>query len=213
MPSIDYSPRTLVMLLALATAWFATDSGSLLAEEPALRLFGPTHDSPPVSPTRISTAWVSDRADSPTSAEELALPSPVKLPQPPRCFVAAPMASLTVDASLPAGLLPQDVATPYTATPKGDKRQYGHWSPTDPHWSATCQHHRPLYFEEANAERYGYTPSYCLQPLISAGHFFLTVPALPYKMAVDCPRDCVYTLGHSRPGSCGPWRWQGLLAP
>ena len=41
----------------------------------------------------------------------------------------------------------------------------------------------------------------------SAAHFFGTVPALPYCMAVDCPCECVYTLGHYRPGSCPPWRW------
>jgi hypothetical protein len=39
---------------------------------------------------------------------------------------------------------------------------------------------------------------------VSAGHFFTTVPALPYKMAVDCPGECDYTLGHYRPGSCPP---------
>jgi hypothetical protein len=26
-------------------------------------------------------------------------------------------------------------------------------------------------------------------------------------MCEQCPGDCVYTLGHYRPGSCNPWRW------
>jgi hypothetical protein len=46
--------------------------------------------------------------------------------------------------------------------------------------------------------------------VISAGKFFFTIPALPYKMAVDPPHDCVYTLGNYRPGSCAPRRWNHL---
>ena len=29
-----------------------------------------------------------------------------------------------------------------------------------------------------------------------------TLPLLPYKMGLDHPYDCVYTLGHARPGNC-----------
>ena len=133
-------------------------------------------------------------------------------PRQPACFVAAPMSTLTVDVSLPTGRLPQNVAADCAATtiPKGDSRLQSNWATTQHHWSATCQAHQPLYFEEINAERYGYTPSYSLQPLISAGHFFLTIPILPYKLAVDCPRECSYTLGHYRPGSCVPRRHNRL---
>jgi hypothetical protein len=81
------------------------------------------------------------------------------------------------------------------------------WGPSHYHWDATCLCHRPLYFEEINLERYGYGCHECLQPAASAAHFFATVPALPYCMAVECPSECVYTLGHYRPGSCPPWRW------
>ena len=31
-------------------------------------------------------------------------------------------------------------------------------------------------------------------------------PSLPYLMTIDCPRECQYTLGHYRPGSCVPYR-------
>ena len=72
--------------------------------------------------------------------------------------------------------------------------------------------HRPLYFEEINLERYGYGCGWCLQPGASAAHFFGTVPALPYLMTVDCPHECIYTLGHYRPGSCPPWRATGRPA-
>jgi hypothetical protein len=81
------------------------------------------------------------------------------------------------------------------------------WGPSQYLWDATCLCHRPLYFEEINLERYGYGCCECLQPAASAAHFFATVPALPYCMAVECPCECVYTLGHYRPGSCPPWRW------
>jgi hypothetical protein len=66
--------------------------------------------------------------------------------------------------------------------------------------------HRPLYFEEVNLERHGYGHHDCLQPFVSAAHFFGTVPALPYCLAAYPPHDCQYTLGHYRPGSCPPWR-------
>ena len=80
-------------------------------------------------------------------------------------------------------------------------------------WDATCLCYQPLYFEEINAERYGYVcGGHCCcsciaQPAASAAHFFATIPALPYCLAAECPTECVYTLGHYRPGNCVPWRW------
>lgn len=68
------------------------------------------------------------------------------------------------------------------------------------HWKASKLHHRPLYFQDVSLERYGQT--HVLQPLVSALKFFGTVPVLPYKMGLDRPRDCEYTLGYARPGSC-----------
>ena len=46
--------------------------------------------------------------------------------------------------------------------------------------------HHPLYFEEANLERYGRT---CgpLQPALSGIRFFATIPSLPYAMTVHNP--------------------------
>ena len=121
------------------------------------------------------------------------------------CFVAPPLSAITANIrALPAGELPADrareCATGYTLDPRLD---FG-WNHSDVHWSATCLCHKPLYFEEINAERYGYTVSRVLQPVISAGHFFFTIPALPYKMVVDRPCDCIYTLGHYRPGRLRP---------
>jgi len=132
--------------------------------------------------------------------------------QPHKCYRALSLSDLSTSIALPSGKLPTDAAAKCAAEtpPTSDLRLAGAWAVTEQHWSATCLCHRPLYFEEINAERYGYTPSYFLQPLISAGHFFATIPALPYKMAIDHPQDCSYTLGHYRPGSCAPWRGNRL---
>jgi len=133
-------------------------------------------------------------------------------PQSRDCYQAASLASVSARSGLPAGKLPPNAAAECAAedAPSVDLRMAGAWAGTEHHWAATCMRHRPLYFEEINAERYGYTPSNCLQPVISAAHFFGTIPALPYKMAVDRPHECVYTLGHYRPGSCNPRRWHHL---
>ena len=92
-----------------------------------------------------------------------------------------------------------------------DARLWGGWAETDFQWSATRLCHRPLYFEQVNVERYGYTVSPLLQPAISGAHFFLTIPTLPYKMVVQPPRECIYTLGYYRAGSPAPRRWHHIV--
>jgi hypothetical protein len=44
-----------------------------------------------------------------------------------------------------------------------------------------------------------------LQPILSGAHFFGKIPALPYLVTAEPPHDCVYTLGHYRPGSYAPY--------
>jgi len=120
-----------------------------------------------------------------------------------------PLGTLGITIEQPPGKLPDDFAAACwnqineTAGPLAGARR---WSTAEFCWNATCLCHRPLYFEEINLERHGYGCCACLQPVVSAAHFFATVPALPYCMAVDCPGECIYTLGHYRPGSCPPWR-------
>ena len=79
------------------------------------------------------------------------------------------------------------------------------WPMTDFRWKASALVHRPLYFEDIGAERYGHTLSPCLQPLASATRFYASVFILPYKMGLQTPNECVYTLGYYRPGSCAPY--------
>ncbi|MCC7476218.1 MAG: hypothetical protein IT425_12550 [Pirellulales bacterium] len=118
-----------------------------------------------------------------------------------------PLGELGINIALPEGQMPTDLAgacwEQINAGPNAANRC---WSILNYHWDATCLCYRPLYFEEINAERYGYVCGCCLQPAVSAAHFFGTVPLMPYYMAADCPCECNYALGHYRPGSCPPRR-------
>ncbi|NIP84951.1 MAG: hypothetical protein GTO03_05095 [Planctomycetales bacterium] len=77
--------------------------------------------------------------------------------------------------------------------------------PTHVAWTASGLCHKPLYFEERGLERYGHSTGPYTQPLLSAAHFFGTLPILPYKLGLRTPNECVYTLGHYRPGNCAPY--------
>lgn len=72
-------------------------------------------------------------------------------------------------------------------------------------WKASALCHKPLYFENVQLERYGHSWGPCLQPIMSGVHFFGTLPVLPYCMGLKAPNECVYTLGHYRPGNCAPY--------
>ncbi|NQU21562.1 MAG: hypothetical protein HQ567_09780 [Candidatus Nealsonbacteria bacterium] len=95
--------------------------------------------------------------------------------------------------------LPYETATEGTYTGRG-------WSYCMYQWEASGLCHRPLYFEEVNLERYGYSRFSAAQPVISGARFFATVCTLPYQMTTQPPREHVYTLGYYRPGSCAPYQ-------
>ena len=128
-----------------------------------------------------------------------------------------PLNQLGISIAQPEGKLPTDLAGPCWTQINQTSAVSRCWPVFSYNWDATCFYHNPLYFEEVNLERYGYQCgdrswccSYgrecCLQPAASAAHFFGTIPALPYCLVADCPTECVYTLGHYRPGNCNPWR-------
>ncbi len=162
------------------------------------------------------------QAAAPAASESL--PTPPSAPEqaaapdePGADWSPKPLAELSTNIVLPAGVLPRNYWTersPQHAAffdPCGTTRG---WPVNTFNWVPSCFCHNPLYFEEINLERYGYgcgcfgpCCSSCVQSAASAAHFFATVPALPYKMAVDCPGECDYTLGHYRPGSCPPWQY------
>ncbi|MDA0657787.1 MAG: hypothetical protein O2931_14795 [Planctomycetota bacterium] len=84
----------------------------------------------------------------------------------------------------------------------GQKARYA--AVTNYSWTAPEMWHQPLYFDDVPLEQYGQTKHPLMQPAISMGRFFATIPAMPYKMAKEPPFSCVSTLGKFRPGSCTP---------
>lgn len=118
-----------------------------------------------------------------------------------------PMNQLGVDIGLPAGKLPTAAGPPRCHFRAFAGNLPRPWPTQIYHWEAAATRHQPLYFEEINAERYGYSCNWVAQPFVSAAHFFGTIPALPYLKATNCPSECQYTLGHYRPGSCPPYRF------
>ena len=146
--------------------------------------------------------------NEPSASEEIAAGDTDRDP----CYVNEPLATLRANIEAPSGMFPEDIAARCRANApaRQDERMVDGWTGFDKHWSATCMRHRPLYFEEINAERYGYTYGYCIQPFMSAGHFLATIPTLPYQIIANPPSRCIYTLGHYRPGSCVPYRHSRL---
>ena len=75
---------------------------------------------------------------------------------------------------------------------------------THVHWRSANLHHETLYFQELMLERHGVSVAPRVQPLISAAHFFGVVSTMPYRLAIDRPREIVYTWGQGQPGSTVP---------
>ncbi len=88
---------------------------------------------------------------------------------------------------------------------EGETFQPRRFASTTMTWKATGVCHKPLYFEDLNMERYGHGYGCLADPFVSAAHFFVTLPVLPYKAGVELPWECIYPLGYYRPGSCAPW--------
>lgn len=91
------------------------------------------------------------------------------------------------------------------------------WCAHEQHWNAPQTTHAPLYFEEPNLERYGYSRGYW-QPLVSGVQFFTTAPLLPGLMTIDPPNSVQYELSESDPGSVTPyaprkpdWTYKAIL--
>jgi len=94
---------------------------------------------------------------------------------------------------------------PYECSLSSDSFVPRQWAQTVYSWKASGLYHKPLYFEDGRLERYGHSWGPYVQPFVSGAHFFTTLPILPYKMGLKTPTECVYALGHYRPGSCAPY--------
>lgn len=103
----------------------------------------------------------------------------------------------------PGGRMGEDV--PYECTLGDEPFMPREWAGLTYTWKASGLCHKPLYFEDEQLERYGHSWGPYVQPLVSGAHFFGTLPILPYKMGLKTPNECVYVLGHYRPGSCAPY--------
>jgi hypothetical protein len=161
--------------------------------------------------TPSSEANASRRADAPSAPATQSDVQPQTTSDPCAGGSEKPIDELGINIVLPSGLLPKDHAALCWAERNamgGPFAGMRFWPMLSYFWVAPCVCYRPLYFEEINLERHGYGCCKCIQPAVSAAHFFGTIPCLPYCMAEHCPCQCEYTLGHYRPGSCPPWRFQ-----
>jgi hypothetical protein len=195
---------------------FSNNAATKAVTQAAPPLIGPPQQGAgPAIPSTHSGSPPSAKAPEP-------LPAPAGTAQamkdPCGAVSSKPLSQLGINIAEPDGKLPTNSAAPCWEQINGQGAAGSRcWTVFNYKWEATCFYHNPLYFEEANLERYGYQcgdrcccctcgKECCLQPAVSAAHFFGTIPALPYCIAAECPCDCVYTLGHYRPGDCNPWR-------
>lgn len=74
-----------------------------------------------------------------------------------------------------------------------------YWLSSYATWRSPNFAHRPLYFEDANLERFGGEKR--RQAMFSAAHFFASAITLPYQIAQKHPCDMYYTSGYGRPGN------------
>lgn len=116
-----------------------------------------------------------------------------------------PLADITLRPQT-KGLAPKDYALQAfheTAQPDSAVLKRN-WQLAHSQWAPTSLWHKPLYFEDVNLERHGLSFGIA-QPAVSATRFVGNVVALPYHMVRQHPHDCVYDLGHCRPGNCVPF--------
>ncbi len=118
-----------------------------------------------------------------------------------------PITSVGTNTAPQDGRLPMDYAM--SALPAERVAPPAHVSEGDwtgVRWEAPGTCHRPLYFEDPSLERHGYSLGVA-QPFASAAHFVGNTAILPYRMVAEPTCDCVYTLGHERPGTPTPRRY------
>ena len=157
-------------------------------------------------------------APRPKASPEVSTPEQIKTPEATDVWDARRVADLTTDIRAPAGERPQDIkeigdiGAKKLLSARSDEKISSEtariWPDVCYFWEAPVLCNQPLYFEEVNLERYGYSPCHLplVQPCLSGAQFFLNVGALPYKLVAEPPCRCIYTLGQYRPGSPVPYR-------
>jgi hypothetical protein len=166
------------------------DGVPLLARQPRRRsAFDDSGDPPPAEDARDDLPEIGGGFRNKESAPERC-PSPKDL---------KPISQITHRIAAEPGLFPQECAL------SEEPFQPRNFQITTYTWKASALCHKPLYFQQPKLERYGHTFGPVLTPALTAGHFFISVIALPYKMGMNPPWECVYPLGWYRPGSCAPY--------
>jgi hypothetical protein len=124
-----------------------------------------------------------------------------------------PIGQVNLPTSSGELITPPDHARPWLASQPTVMHVTGtsrDWAVFEFRWAATAVAYHPLYFEEVNLERYGYSHG-LLQPAVSTAHFFGNLLTLPYHVVDTPPCECVYSLGYYRPGDCAPYYHPGCL--
>lgn len=166
------------------------DDVPLLAQRPGERsAFDRSGDPPPAEDGRYELPEIGGGYRTKESEPERC-PSPKDL---------KPISQITHRIAAEPGLFPQECAL------SEEPFKPRNFQTTTFSWKASALCHKPLYFQQPKLERYGHTFGPVLTPVLSAGHFFISVISLPYKMGMNPPWECVYPLGWYRPGSCAPY--------
>ncbi|MCA9174960.1 MAG: hypothetical protein KDB14_10810 [Planctomycetales bacterium] len=189
----------------------------------------------PPAAEEIPTPGASERSDAtaePPAPAPSAAPAPALSPRERSMLEAArrfgqftPIGKVDIDVRL-SEADSKSLPHLFSAHEDADQIEY-----TSPPFSRPWEHtilrpharfcHWPLYFEEANLERYGMRRP-LVQPAVSAAHFFGTIAVLPYKSRVQLPRqgvgtDYAYLPGvngfepQRRPLQFGPAAAQGAI--
>ncbi|HEX3998168.1 MAG TPA: hypothetical protein VHX65_06435 [Pirellulales bacterium] len=117
-----------------------------------------------------------------------------------------PIGAVGASIMMPPGELPANLAAPVFAragVAAAPINESHNWPTLSYSWNASAVGHNPLYFEDVNLERYGYSHG-ILQPWISGGRFYLNVIFLPYHIVAHPPKEIQYPLGYCRPGDPAP---------
>ncbi|MCA9248096.1 MAG: hypothetical protein KDA42_13300 [Planctomycetales bacterium] len=112
------------------------------------------------------------------------------------------LADIRITPQPPAGDAPEDRSAPFYARQENRRDGARDWYAFELNWRPPVVAHHPLYFDDVVLEVYGQSRCRPLQPLLSAGRFFATVPAMPIHLITDPPCSTAYSpFGHPRPGS------------
>jgi hypothetical protein len=117
---------------------------------------------------------------------------------------------LSIDITAPRDPKPETPYVPYECSLSSDPFQPRSWSLLTYTWKASALCHKPLYFEEMAAERYGHSHGPGLEYVTSFVHFFGNLALLPYWVGVDTPCECIYDLGYYRVGDCAPYEFDAF---